>query len=636
MSVFSQHKNISLGFWNITRLGGELTLKGTYRDQEIIRSSYHDWQKSSLLSGSIMFKSQHNIINQNFIILSVNGEYNPQSRKELYIVIPNQSEIRNFKKIDFTSVFLPNYIMNLTMSGGYSESFSNRENLSNLKNKNKNFYSKFYYKNKIAPLTIIYSKQDYEMLEIQTGRYFTNFQNTVKGSFNKSFNKFNVHELSIFHNNYIRRDGMPYELKTFSDNFILKNKFPIDLKRRINFNSDINGINNKGYNPYSRLISHQKLLVKIPLNNELSGNYNYLGYFKEGYKNNNQYIRFAFSNQYYLSVHTELFYEINKVTNTIFDEKYNKFGVNFNYIKKISTGKFTLSYSYYRQLYNKYSEVTKLIAINESHALNDGQIILLTNPNVDINSVVVKNQDETIIYQENFDYLLIKRDLFIEIQRIPGGQIANNDIVYADYSYFDSREYSYNSNNNQLSASVKLLKNFIEIYYSYANNSFDNINIDEYTILNIYNKSVYGTKLEYKIASGGVEYSQNKGTILPNDMYNYFLNLRGNIGGKFGISLSSNLIDYKMYPSEMHQVFKNVNLSMRYSFTSKSTINFDAGYRNQNGLGVNIELWTSRIEFSTNYRNFSLKLGLDAVRNNNNSNIINFNGAHIFISRKFN
>jgi len=48
-------------------------------------------------------------------------------------------------------------------------------------------------------------------------------------------------------------------------------------------------------------------------------------------------------------------------------------------------------------------------------------------------SVLVYNLNRTIIYQENIDCVLIRREDFTEIQRIPGGQILNGQEVSVDY-----------------------------------------------------------------------------------------------------------------------------------------------------------------------------------------------------------
>ena len=67
--------------------------------------------------------------------------------------------------------------------------------------------------------------------------------------------------------------------------------------------------------------------------------------------------------------------------------------------------------------------------LNEEQVLRDGEMTLLNKPYVDVNSVVVKDVSGTLIYQANFDYILLERAGYVEIQRIPGGLIPNKGTV---------------------------------------------------------------------------------------------------------------------------------------------------------------------------------------------------------------
>ena len=191
-------------------------------------------------------------------------------------------------------------------------------------------------------------------------------------------------------------------------------------------------------------------------------------------------------------------------------EKTDRQGFDIKYTKKIPKGQLTLSYNYFRFNQQMKSEPWNLQVLMEPHVLLDAEIEYLDKQFIDITSIVVKDATGTIFYQENLDYVLIERDRFIEIQRIPGGQITDGQTVYVDYINTQNESYQYVTNNNTFNASISFFNMFIEFYYRTSKQDYTNIEKADFVTLNYYTQNIIGTRLIYKIFSGGVEYEHYK------------------------------------------------------------------------------------------------------------------------------
>jgi hypothetical protein len=72
---------------------------------------------------------------------------------------------------------------------------------------------------------------------------------------------------------------------------------------------------------------------------------------------------------------------------------------------------------------------------NEPQVLETGEVTLLDNPNVFLDSIVVTDVTGTILYAENRDYTVEEIDSFTRIERTFTGVIANGQTVLVDYRY---------------------------------------------------------------------------------------------------------------------------------------------------------------------------------------------------------
>ncbi len=73
--------------------------------------------------------------------------------------------------------------------------------------------------------------------------------------------------------------------------------------------------------------------------------------------------------------------------------------------------------------------------VDESHVIDPSGRFSLTERFVDLTSVVVTSADETIVFDPDFDYLLLEEDPFVNLVVLPGGRLQAGDTVLVDYRF---------------------------------------------------------------------------------------------------------------------------------------------------------------------------------------------------------
>jgi hypothetical protein len=115
--------------------------------------------------------------------------------------------------------------------------------------------------------------------------------------------------------------------------------------------------------------------------------------------------------------------------------------LNFLYQRRIPWGVLNLRSGWnYRYTTREGNEV-EVPVINEPHVLTTGDVTLLDNENVDLDSIVVTDSTGTIPYIENVDYTIEEVGSFTRISRTTTGAIVNGQTVLVDYSYLSDPAY---------------------------------------------------------------------------------------------------------------------------------------------------------------------------------------------------
>ena len=105
------------------------------------------------------------------------------------------------------------------------------------------------------------------------------------------------------------------------------------------------------------------------------------------------------------------------------------------YQRKIPWGMLSLTSRWnYRYTTREGSEAL-IPVIDEPHVLTTGEVTLLDNENVDLDSIAVTDITGTIPYIENVDYTIEEVNSFVRISRTTVGAIANGQTVLVDYRF---------------------------------------------------------------------------------------------------------------------------------------------------------------------------------------------------------
>ena len=481
-----------------------------------------------------------------------------------------------------------------------------------------------------------FNKSDFVQREIQTNRDFKYIQSELLGKFSKSIFGRDRNELTVSHREYSRQDLELNAISNKTNSAFLTNSFCFDKKQNYHFNSLISAIDQTGHDTYRRYQANENFHFALPKKFVLMGNYGFNRNERMQQTINQHNAGLAFGKNFYESLYAGITYDYNNTSHSSYQEVTHKPGFDLNYHKKLPTnGLLTLTYRYQMQISDHQSNDIFINSINEEYTLVDGQLILLNKPFVNQTSVVVTDITGTVIYQPNFDYILVQQGNFTEIKRVPGGLISNNSPVFVDYIALQPGNYKYNTNYHNFTASVSLFNRLIEVYYRYSKQNFVNLSQTDYLTLNYFNQNVVGLRLEYKFANAGAEYDYYNSTVIPYKSYRCFVGLQGDIKQNFSYSLIGNMRNTVMLTENLTQKYRDVTASLAYVIKTKNKIKLDVGYMNQVGQGINLDLITAKTEYTTFYRRLYFTLGLEFYKRTYQGEKIDFKGGYVQLSRKF-
>ena len=634
--AYSQGSPAGRKFWQLDALNGGLQLGGSYRYLAGTTNEMYNTQNSSLLYGGIMLNSSSHFWHPNFLWIDLGVEYNPEIGQDLYLVVPDQSEVRTLKKLNAAATFFRQ--KNLTF-GGYvnlNESFNNRENLSNIKSNSATWGGNFSFTNKVLPFTVNYQQGKWNDLEVQTGRTFETRQSILEADFKKSFTNRDNNELRYYHNEFSRKDVNMVRTANSSDIINLNDIISFDQKKNYLLTSFVSATDQRGDDAFRRLQADENLTFRMPRHLELISNYNYYYDERDSIRMNQHTVNGTLTHRLYQSLTSSVNAEYSRTNHTLFTESNLISGFEVRYEKKIPMGQLSLSYAFRWQEQQRTSDPLPMHIIHEGHTLTDGEIELLDKPFVTLATVTLRDATGTIIYQLYFDYILIQRGDYVEIQRVPGGQIPNSSAVYADYVAMQPGSYKYDADNHQFSAGVVLFNRILELYYRFGKQDYFNLQTTEFLILNYFTQHTVGCRLEYKFASGGVEYESYQSNIIPYRLLHYYAVLQGNIRSKLQFSLNGNVRDYRMISEGEDQLYIDITGKAGYMLGRQSGVSLEFGYRRQVGQGIDLNLLMGRAEFTTMFRQFQVHIGLEAYGRDYLHENTSFIGANLRIVRTFN
>ena len=638
-TVYGQEKAPSdFKLWKLTSYSGSVGVRGFYRVQERTRSGIVDQLDYPFLYGGFSLYTTSYIGHPQLLKLDIGGEYNPGMAKQTYTVSPDQSEVLTFKKLNLSATIFEGKPMSFRGYLNFSNDFINREYVTSLETETKEWGLNYDFRNKLIPISASYINREWKQREIETGRTFLNKQKDFQVSSRRSFTKLgDKNEVRFNRFEFFREDQNFVRILNIYDNLFVNNTIYFDRNKKYTLRSNITYLNQRGNLNQIRFQVFENIRVRLPYRFVFSGNYDYnnVNQFIQKYEQHR--VSLGVEHRLFSSLQTTANYDVFVANHTAYKENNVRSGITFKYRKKIPVGTLFLMYNYRIHHQTVESNPLSVITItNEIHALTDGQIELLDKQHAILESIVVKDQTGSIIYQNNFDYIILDRGQgFYEVQRLPGGQIPNNGIVSIDYQARQVGSYSFNANAWTFTAKVILFKRFLELYVKITEQDYSNIESEELLTLNYYNQNIYGGKITIGPFMGGVEYDLFKSTIVPYEKTRYFVNLSGTVKKKLLLSLNGEVTDLTLTETDVNQLYSSVYGKVIYMITPKSKINLDLGYRKQRGESIDLDLVTAKLEYNVMYRKVLIKVGTEFYMRNYLNEDINFRGVYFRIDRRF-
>ncbi len=616
-------------------ISGEFKMKGQYREQYITRRDFSDFQKSSYFSGGILLNTKSYVWHPNLLLVDIGVQYTPESNVDNYIVVPDRSEVRTLKSTNIKTTFLSTSPVTLTTFSNFNESYSNREKLTNLKSNGKRWGGTLMLRSKALPFSINYENSKWHQKEIETGLSYRMEQENINFNIKKSFGTKNKNIFRFSKSNYLRQDYSKLEIKNRINDVNMQNEIYFDSKEKYLFRSNVNNNSQEGNNNFNIFNLTESLTLKLPYNLNFNTAYNLYMLHQEGQELNLNKISANLNHHLFKSLTTSINYSSINTNHTYYQESRNTTGVNITYSKKIPTGLLSLSYQYLYLTNDMNSEPTLLQVVNEEYELSDEDITVIDRSFVDPATVVIKDETGTIIYRPEFDYILIERGGFIEIQRMPGGQIANGATVYVDYIATQSGSYKYDAISKRFNGSISILNGFLRLYSQISTQDYKNIELTDTLVLDYLSQYRYGGNIDIGFAKGGIEIDNYLSTITPYRMKRYYLNIQGKIKDKIILSLNGNIRYYRILDENADRNFSDLSGNITYRFSPSSKIDLNLAYRKQKGEGIDLNLLTGRSEFKTVFRKLFINIGIEVYKRDYLGDKIDFKGAYLQLARKF-
>ena len=634
LNGFSQNNGVSPAFWRFTSLDGEVMLRGLYREKYTTVKDFNEFQKSKYFMGGLKLNTKSYLWHPDFMMLEFGGEYSPGTNQDDYLVTPDFSEVRTLKGLNIGTTLFNNKPVTLKSWASYSDTYSNRENLTNIKTVTKRWGSSLYLHSRILPVNLSYNSTKWDQNEVQTGRSWLTKHENFEASTNKSFSARDRNKITYSHNTYFRQEASLNQIYNITDNIRLSNHLFLDKEKNYTFRSIIYDYNRKGSQYFHIFNSTQNLMMKLPANFHFTATYNFFKHQQLIQESRQNKVTGSLKHKLFSSLSTNLLFEYADLKHTFYHEKWNRIAATVNYTKKIAKGQLNLSYTYSLMPRSMITVPVKVQVINEEYILADGEITVLHRPYININSVIIKDLTGSIIYQRDFDYILIESGVYLEVQRIPGGQIANNSKVYIDYIAEPTGSYKYTVVANNIYANITLFKRLLEIYYRGQFLDYKNVEKSDLLILNYIKQNTFGVKIHIKFVELGAEYEDRNSTITPYKLMRFYVNIQKRIK-KFILALNGNIRDYDMVNENINRKYSDISGGATYEFSPRIKLNLTLGYRKQQGPGIDLDLFTARTEFTMVYRQLYITFGADLYRRNYLNDLTDYNGIFIQLSRKF-
>jgi len=635
-NLASQTPQFSIGGWHFQSFNSQVGFNGEYRSQKtVLRSGIPEYPKTSLFNGRLRADSRGYIWHPNFLQLQFNGEYHPGVKQENFLNIPDRAEAKTAEKFEVRSIFFSQRPLSLSLFTNYNHNFVNREFTTDVEMFRNNYGARLSYRNSLIPVVFNYSRNEWQQREIQTGRAFLDNRHSFKAEGTLSLTSQDDHHIGYTFDDFSRDHASNGLIENEISAVNLRDVIFLDKKQQSQYSSTVWYQNQTGNQTFKRLQINENLNLKLPKNFGFNGSYQFTDFEQAVFNYRQHSATSRLEHRLFLSLTSQIYLEYSSLDQSAFDETMKVGGFSFDYQKKIPIGRLNIFYEYRLRDEERQSAPQRLRVVDEPQTLTDTRAVLLNNPFVIPESIVVTDATGIVIYQENIDYILIPRGNFLEIQRIPGGQILEGSEVYVDYLAAQAASYNFEAVNHTFGTRVFLHRQLVELYYQYFEQDYQNIEGRDLSVLKFIDQNIYGSRISYGMLSLGVELDHFNSNIVPYRSSRYFLSVTGRLFKGINFTLNGNHRNYKLTQNGEKQQFSDIFGRLNYPIHYQLQLKIEGSYRFQQGRGIDLDLASLKAEVNTQYRQTRAAVGLQIYRRDFTREIINFTRVYLRIERSF-
>ncbi|MEZ5072908.1 MAG: hypothetical protein R2751_18660 [Bacteroidales bacterium] len=626
------------GIWQLNYLTGELELKGQYRSLQSQFGDLEEDQQSAWLLGGLKINSRSSLWDPDVLQIDLNAAYRPENRNEQYIHLPDRTEVRTLKKVETSVTILQDRPLSARFFLDYDHHYANREQLTNVRTELFQWGARFGIRNKVFPLALTYRNSSWKQKEIQSGRLFQMDQEQFVLRGDRSFGTRDRTEIHFSLNDYAYAYAGLHTTRHLNSRMALENQVYADQSRKFGLNSRISRYEQTGTHTFRRVEWNETM--QLALAEKLQGMIR-TGYYdlRDDRQTMGQTrLQGHIEHKLYSSLRSKAYAELASLkleTEQAHKELDVRGGVDLRYVKKIPTGTVHLETQYQRHRHESDGVSVFVDVIQESHVLLDGHLVMLDQPYVVLESVLVSDADGLVQYQEGFDYLLLQHGNFVEIQRVPGGQIGDGEGVLVNYRYRRPGAFRYGSNHGQFRAGIRLFDELLEFYYRYGYQNYPRLEEGDLLVLNAFTQHVAGIRVDLGFLRAGLESDRYNSSLVPYQMMRYYLNLNLNLRTNTSLSLNGSLRDYAFIGDNGAQMYGNVAARINQRLGRHMKVSVEPSYLRQRGEQIELDLLTGRAEFQANVRQLEVRSGLELYRRLYQNSSFAFHGAYLRLIRHF-
>jgi hypothetical protein len=246
-----------------------------------------------------------------------------------------------------------------------------------------------------------------------------------------------------------------------------------------------------------------------------------------------------------------------------------------------------------------------LSVIDEQIRLADGQPAILGRPNVDPASILVTDRGGTTVYSQGFDYLVVSRGNFTEIDRVFGGHIPNGSTVSVSYNAFATPDGTVDTLQSDEGAEINFLKDLLALYVTHrkANSTGgQSLTFQEFDDL------VAGARANYGWIGGGYEHGEHTASELDYNSDHTYEQLNIPLGD--GVSLTLDAGQSRINYPALNEVSKIDTYSARCQARLLSSLwaNALVGTYHQTTSSTTRDVKNAEAGFTFRYAKFNLRL----------------------------